>query len=72
MLASSQPGMEAGFMLQRLQGGGLVRGFYLVVSFLVFCPHVKGTLHQQLPQVTQVPLKRQWDSFVVDCDKVAV
>lgn len=31
--------------------------FHLVVSFLVVRPHIKGALHQQLPEVTQVSLK---------------
>lgn len=31
--------------------------FHLVVSFLVVRPHIKGALHQQLPEVAQVSLK---------------
>lgn len=38
-------------------------GAYFVVSFLVVRPHVKGALHQQLSEVTQVSLERS-DGFV--------
>lgn len=31
---------------------------YLVVTFLVVGPHVEGSLHQQLPQFTQVSLQK--------------
>lgn len=48
--------MQKQVPLHGLKPGQLL---HLGVALLVVCPHTEGTLHQQLPQVTEVSLEHR-------------